>query len=78
MKLFSDCFGFSAMMKDIFGGLNVTDEEKAAMQMHQDNSPYKRIDITRAWRDSNGILCVEYERDGNLVFFHYNGNGAWW
>lgn len=54
-----------------------TKEEIKLVQMHIDN--YSEIsweNMSSAWRDENGNLCISYE---NGKWYHYNTEkGEWW
>ena len=63
------------MMNEIFSGLEVTAEELRTMEQHWKNSNYSRLHITRAWRDSDNVLCVAYDDNS---WFHYNAKGEWY
>ena len=64
-------------INEIFAGLDITHEEKETMHQHHQNSPYSLIYITRAWRDRDGVICVEYDKDDTRTWFHYRA-GEWW
>lgn len=72
MNVFNE--SLNDMMDEIFEPLNITSKEIETMQEHYKNSKYSRLHITRARRDKEGILCVNYD-DGK--WFHYE-TGQWW
>ena len=53
----------------------ITEEEAETMKLHQEVSGLSPDDISKFWRDANGILCVEYL---NGKWWHYSNNGEWW
>lgn len=55
-----------------------TEKEYETTRLHQKTTDDFEISwhrMNKAWRDDNGILCVEYA-NGN--WWHYNELGEWW
>ena len=61
--------------------MNVTRQELILIDIHTNYySEISKEQITRAWRDEQGNLCVAYQlRDGSEQWYHYNGRDKeWW
>lgn len=55
-----------------------TEKEYETVRLHHKSTENNDIEWHRmmsAWRDKEGILCVQY---ANQEWYHYNEKGEWW